>query len=130
MTNPQPLQSGGPVSHFSVRSVDGAVVDYSAIWQRRNVVLVALPPAGAVDPNVSDLMLHESAFAAHEAVVVITRDQVPGLPAPGLLVADRWGEIVHIVTSPAVNELPCTNELLQWLEAIEHRCPECEGEAR
>jgi peroxiredoxin len=130
VTHPQPLQSGSSVPHFSVRSVDGAVVDYSTIWQRRNVVLVTLPPVGPVEPYVSDLMAQRPAFAGHEGAVVITRDHVPGLPAPGLLVADRWGEIVHILTPQAVGELPSADELLQWLEAIEHRCPECEGEAR
>ena len=130
MTNPQSLLSGGSVPHFSVRSVDGAVVDYLTIWQHRNLVLVRLPPAGPVEPYVSHLKAHQSAFTEQEAVVVITRDDVAGLPAPGLLVADRWGEIVHVVTPHAVTELPSAEQLLQWLEAIEYRCPECEGEAR
>ena len=125
-----PLQVGDAVPHFVVRGVDGSVVHYSSIWQHRNLVLVILPRTPAADPYADDLTARTSAFDEQASTCVITREHIPGLPAPGLLVADRWGEIVHVVTPLAVTELPSVAQLLQWLEAIEYRCPECEGEAR
>ena len=130
MTNTKPLQSGDAVPHFELQNVDGAVVRYSAIWQRRNLVLVRLPATGADDQYIDELRARATAFDDHVSTCVITRGSIAGLPAPGLLVADRWGEIVHVVTSPSVTGLPSVDRLLQWLEAIEYRCPECEGEAR
>jgi len=125
-----PLQIGDAVPHFVTHSVGGSVVDYSSIWQRRNLVLVTLLPTPAGDPYVTDLTGRTSAFDEQECTCVVTTEPIVGLPAPGLLVADRWGEIVHLVTPHAVSELPSGDQLLQWLEAIEYRCPECEGEAR
>lgn len=130
MTDITPLQTADRVPHFAVRDTDGRVVDYSAIWQRRNLVLVTVPSTAQSQPYVSTLRSRIAAFNEHESTVVVTEDRVPGLAAPGLIVADRWGEIVHIVTPNAVTDLPPATTLLQWLEAIEYRCPECEGEAK
>jgi hypothetical protein len=46
------------------------------------------------------------------------------------VVADRWGEIVHIAAPSGIAGLPDPGELLEWLDYVEHRCPECEGETR
>jgi hypothetical protein len=43
-----------------------------------------------------------------------------------VLVADRWGEIVCLERARSV----AIDDLLGWLEFVEQRCPECEGEAR
>ena len=130
MTNATPLQSGDAVPHFELPGVDGVVIRYLTIWQRRNLVLVRLRPADDDDDYINALRSRASAFDDQASTCVITRGSIEGLPAPGLLVADRWGEIVHVVTSPSVTGLPSVVRLLQWLEAIEYRCPECEGEAR
>jgi hypothetical protein len=130
MTSITALRNGDAVPHFVVRAGEGRVVEYSAIWQRRNLVLVAVPSSARADPYVATLQSRAAAFDEHESSVVVTEDRIPGLPAPGLLVADRWGEIVHLVTPQAVSDLPPAATLLRWLEAIEHRCPECEGEAK
>jgi hypothetical protein len=37
----------GYVPHFEVTTVDGQHVRYDDIWQRRNLVLVVVYPAGA-----------------------------------------------------------------------------------
>jgi hypothetical protein len=60
----------------------------------------------------------------------MTRDDVPGLRAPGALVADRWGEIVYVAPIAEAAGSPTVAELLEWLEYVQHRCPECEGEAK
>jgi hypothetical protein len=70
--------------------------------------------------------------ARHERewVCVVTRDRVPGLQAPATLVADRWGEIVYVTDTSRVDELPASSDLLDWLDYVDRRCPECEGETR
>jgi hypothetical protein len=42
-----------------------------------------------------------------------------------VLIADRWGE-VQVVHAGA----PDVDDILAWLEYVQQRCPECEGEAR
>lgn len=124
------LQRGDSVPHFTVRTVDGDVFDYSTIWQRKNLLLVRLPNTttdnGAL---VSDLRASATEFRALETQCVVTRADVSGLPAPGLLIADRWGEIVHVVAGSESAQSPKTEDLLGWLEHVQRRCPECEGEA-
>lgn len=93
-------------------------------------MLVTLERTPAADRYVNELIARTPAFDGQQSTCVVTAEHIPGLPAPGLLVADRWGEIVHVVTPNAVTELPSAARLLHWLEAIEYRCPECEGEAR
>ena len=125
------LRHGDAVPHFVLRGHDGTAVDYVAtIWQRRSLVFVAVTSTHRHKPYVDELTRRTASFNEHESTVVITQDRIRGLPAPGLLIADRWGEIVHIVTPKVLTDLPCVSTLLQWVEAVEHRCPECEGEAK
>jgi hypothetical protein len=119
------LQRGGLVPHFEIESIDGYAVSYSTIWQRRNLVLVMLSDKD-VEEYVSELRAHADAFAKHNTVCVVTHDSIGGLPEPCVLVADRWGEIVHV----AEGDLPGVSELLGWVDYVERRCPECEGEAK
>lgn len=125
------LQRGDSVPHFKVKTVFGDVFDYSTICQRKNLLLVRL--LHAPDDNgayVSDLRARAAELRALETESVITRDDVSGLPAPGLLIADRCGEIVHLTSASASAQSPTPEELLGWLEYVQNRCPECEGEAR
>jgi hypothetical protein len=39
------LQRGDLLPHFAVTTLDGGVMTYSTIWQRKNLVLVILPGA-------------------------------------------------------------------------------------
>lgn len=124
------LDRGDAVPDFEVRTLGGDVFSYSTIWQRKNLVLVTLSPNASDGSYVSELSILSSEFNHRECVCVITRDGVAGLPAPGALVADRWGEIVHVVVASDITDLPTPAELLEWVEYLEIRCPECEGEAR
>jgi hypothetical protein len=119
------LQPGDSVPHFELTTVDGARVPYREIWQRKNLLLVSLAGATGDDYAVS-IAPHLAEFAALDTSVVVTRDAVPGVPAPGILIADRWGEIMW--TSPIGGADP--EVLVDWLRFIQARCPECEGEAR
>lgn len=121
----------GDVSHFIVRALDGGRVDYAAaIWQRRNLLLVVVSSARSAERYAASVSRHADAFASLNTAVVITSDPVAGMPAPALLVADKWGEIVYQASAACVDELPDPSELLEWLQYVEQRCPECEGEAR
>ncbi len=125
------LQRGDQVPHFEVRDVDGHSIRYSTIWQRRNLVLLVVSAAYADSAvrHIADLAATAPAFGAN-TTVVITSDAVPGLDAPAVVVADRWGEIVYVTATADAADLPPARELLEWISYVETRCPECEGEAK
>jgi hypothetical protein len=125
------LERGDQVPHFEVRTSGGELFRYASIWQHKNLVLVALPgdaPAGARD--TLEQATPGDVFQQRESVCVVTRDGVPGLHAPAALVADRWGEIVYLTETSRVDELPTSSDLLDWLDYVDRRCPECEGETK
>ena len=127
------LQPGDQVPHFEVTTLEGRPVSYSTIWQRRNLVLITAPssdPDGAFARYVSGLIAQLPASARHDAEWVITRDAVTGIPCPGVAIADRWGEIVTIASRVQGGELPRADELVDWIDYLQHQCPECEGEAK
>jgi hypothetical protein len=125
------MQRGDIVGHFDVRTTSADRFSYSSIWQRKNLVIITLS-ATATDDEVylRELNRHEADFSEHDSVCVVTREDLPGLPAPAALIADQWGEIVHVVAALDVNDLPTPHELLEWVAYVASRCPECEGEAR
>lgn len=130
MVTPQ-LERGALVPHFVVSTLDGSPVRYADLWQRRNLVLVTLRPG---DPTAAayaaGLERSGQVFAAHEAVTVVTHGVVAGLAAPGILAADRWGEIYEVTTATRAADLPDMDVVAEWLRYIDHECPECQGEAR
>jgi hypothetical protein len=126
------LHRGHLVPHFDVTTLGGETVSYSTIWQRRNLVLVTVP---ASEPEasrhyMSRLTAQMPDFDEHATACVITRDRVPGIPGSGVLVADRWGEIIHLAAVSDVADLPAPQELLEWIEYVQSQCPECQGEAK
>jgi hypothetical protein len=126
------LERGDLVPHFDVTTLEGDVVNYSTIWQQRILVLVTLPASesDASSFYVSQLTAHRPAFSQDDLECVITQDCVTGVPTPGVLVADRWGEIIHMVAASDVTGLPPPAELLDWVEYVRRQCPECQGEAK
>jgi hypothetical protein len=69
-------------------------------------------------------------LAAYETECVVTSETVPGMPSPGVLVADRWGEIHFIAGAVRVEGLPPASEIVEWVRYVAYQCPECQGEAR
>jgi hypothetical protein len=126
------LQRGDLVPHYSVTTVQGRLVRYSTIWQRRNLVLVTLPTSDSESSRayVSQLDAESRALSGHETECVVTRDMVAGVPCPGFVVADRWGEIVHVAAGSDVSDLPRLSELFEWVTYLQSQCPECQGEAK
>lgn len=127
------LDRGRRLPHLQVRRLDGTPFDEADVWQRKNLLLVAVPLESG---DADDVAWVEAVFAArdtleaYEAVVLVTRDAVPGLAAPGVVVADRWGEVAFVETAARVAALPPVATLAEWLRFVDHACPECEGEAR
>jgi hypothetical protein len=126
------LQPGDSVPHVELTTVEGQIFSYATIWQRKNLVLLCFPDEGSQSSStyISALAVLKSEFAAHDAECVVTRDPLAGIASPGLIVADRWGEIVHVVQTTHVDGLPSPQDLLEWVDYLEKRCPECEGEAK
>ena len=95
------LQTGDLVFHFSVTNLSGESFDYSDIWQRKNLVLVSLPHAesAASTKYVAQVIAQMTDLTGNDTACVITRDSVSGVPSPGVVVADRWGEIHHVTPS-------------------------------
>ena len=125
------LQRGDHVPHFEIRDVQGKTISYSTIWQRRNLVLVVLPPSDSDSTAryTSELVEAAAAFGPN-TTLVITRDALPGLSAGAVVVADKWGEIIYVCDKYPVADLPSPRDLLDWISYVETKCPECEGEAR
>jgi len=120
-------------SHMRVATLGGSMFDYADVWQRRNLLLVGLPPESPDDPDsawLDALDAEREALEGYEAAVIVTRDEVPGLAAPGVVVADRWGEVTFVETARRTADLPSPATLGDWLKFVDHACPECEGEAR
>jgi hypothetical protein len=121
------ITRGDQLPHFEVTTTDGERFRYASIWQLKNLVLLTLPPEDEPERGVTELLARGAEFDALKSVCVVTRDRIAGVPTPGVLIADRWGEVVHV---EATAELPAATALLEWLDYVERRCPECEGEAR
>lgn len=126
------LQPGDLMPHFDVTTIRGEQVAYSAIWQRRNLVLVTVPtsdPDGTFGGYISQLA-RGTASAADDTAWIITRDMVAGVPCPGVVVADRWGEVAHVASESQAGQLPLADEIVEWVTYLQHQCPECQGETK
>jgi hypothetical protein len=75
-------------------------------------------------------MAQTSELTQDDSVFVITPDHVDGLPSPGVVVADRWGEIQYVTDASGVDDLPSPQEIIEWLQHVQSQCPECQGEAK
>jgi hypothetical protein len=126
------LQRGELIPHFEVATLGGERINYATLWQRRNLMLVTLPAADsdASSRYVSELIDRIAQFRAQNTDCVMTREPVPGMPCPGALVADKWGEIIYVRAASEVADLPSAEDLSDWITYVENRCPECEGEVR
>lgn len=128
------LIPGASFPHMSIPRIDGTVFAYGDVWQQRNLVLVSLPADEARQESgqryAAGLAAQAGVFDECEAVLVVTDTPVDGVPVPGVVVADRWGEVTAIAAAQDVASLPGVEQVLTWLRAVVHACPECEGEVR
>ena len=120
------LERGARVPHFSVRATDGTPVVYIDIWQRRNLLLITLPDSPefreALTALTSALAGRARDLALYETSVIVTHDAIEGLPSPGVLVADRWGEIYFVYTPRSAADMPAVDDLVDGLKVIAYKC--------
>ncbi len=112
-------------------SADGTLVRYDDIWQRKNLLLVSLPdddPTAAA--YATSLGVLDPDLAVYDAALLVTTTRVEGIPSPGVLVADRWGEVYYVQEANRAAGLPSPEELIDWLRFVRNECPECQGETR
>ena len=126
------LQRGDSVLHFEVRTLEGEPFRYSTIWQHKNLLLVTIPTLDSASTNAyaAEVTARIQESGDRDLECVITRDQVPGISAPAVVVADRWGEVVFAEEKSDVADLPAPEDLMEWVNYMMNQCPECEGEAR
>ena len=123
------LRPGDQVPHFDVRDAGGTRVSYGSIWQRKHLVLAVLP-AGTAARYASELTQAIQSDSGGDVEVVVTSDEVDGVERPGVLVADRWGEVMFAAGGDRVSALPAPGEIADWVRYVRVKCPECEGESR
>ena len=119
------------VPHFTASTVEGRRIAYGSLWQRKSLVLVSLPPqhpSAETDATALETAFREGGF--RDAECIVTCDPIAGVPCPGTIVADRWGEIFFVAAPTSVEALPHVEELIEWMRYVQMHCPECEGEAR
>ena len=126
------VQRGDRVPHFDVEQMDGTRARYRDLWQVRNLLLLSLcdDDGGEFVEYATRLTRRQAEFSAEHTALVVTRARIPGVPRPGVVIADRWGEIYSVVHARSAPELPTMDDLLEWVRYIQHACPECEGEAK
>jgi hypothetical protein len=132
MSSATSVHTGDLLPHFAVTTIGGDTFDYSSIWQRRNLLLVMLPTGDIRASGAMVAAVHElkSELDALDTTAVMTRDRPLGLPAESVLIADRWGEIIHLAPIDNAAAATTASELREWLEYVANRCPECEGESK
>ena len=125
------LQRGDPMPMFSATNhLSQTRLAYEDIWQRSNLLLVRVPSTDLEAAYVDLLTARSGELQQEDVRLVITENEIPGVPSPGVVIADRWGEIIYIAGADHPSALPDVDELSDWLQYVRNRCPECEGETR
>jgi peroxiredoxin len=124
------LRPGDHVPHVSFQTTDGHTVRYADLWQHKNLILASLPAAPAFVTYAARLENDVRSALPADTSLVISHDAFADLPAPAILVADKWGEIHHAHTASTLAEMPDAEAILEWLAYVRMQCPECQGEAK
>ena len=124
------LSPGDHMPHVAFRTIDDRIVSYADLWQQQNLIFVSLPMESAFTDYASDLDRALRPVLPADTSLVISHDALPDLPAPAILVADKWGEIHHTHAASQVMDLPDSDAVLEWLTYVRVQCPECQGETK
>lgn len=119
------LRAGEDMPHVTIAAAGRGDVEYARLWQKKNLLLVVAADAVTAGAIATSLAARRDDIAACDAEALVTAGAVPGVPRPGVLVADRWGEIFFVG-----DRLLPPEELIEWLSFVQRQCPECRGEAR
>lgn len=110
------------VVHFLVHARGGETVDYRTIWQKAQLLLVSLDDSPASDRLTTiadDLSRRQDELVSVQSRLVVTYDAVAGAPRPGVLVADRWGEVYATLDASAETS---ADDLIDWLRFVQRKC--------
>lgn len=131
-TSAPSLVKGDALPFFDVTTVTGEKVRYADLWQHKNVLLVRLPAVNDADDEryAAEMSRHAQEFETYAAATIVTRDEIKQVPCPGVVIADRWGEIQYLASPGSARDLPDVREIIDTLDFVQRRCPECEGEWR
>jgi hypothetical protein len=122
------LHPGDLIPRFEGATVDGREVRYEQLWQHRNVVLFVLSADLRVSAS-SYIRALEAGLAElkpSDTSLVVSDHTIDRLPLNSVVIADRWGEIVHteqLAVDPAA--WPSSDDILEWVNFIRVTCPEC-----
>lgn len=122
------LSPGDLIPTFEGETGDGRRLQYQEVWQRRNVVLLVLSATARAEASsyLTAVEARVSKLRPDDTTLVICDHRINGVPLGTVVVADRWGEIAYIqelTSHPA--EWPSVDEILEWVEFIRVKCPEC-----
>ncbi len=133
------IQSGDQLPDFDALTLDGHRVNYRQdVWQKKLAVLVtfASPHSDVAHAYRSALAARVRELTACDTMLLI----VPGdgdrhgarspLPAPAVIIADRWGEVRDVEHPPDDGGLPGVDAIIEWLRFVQVECPECQGETK
>jgi hypothetical protein len=93
-----------------------------------NVVLfiVSADLISAASPYLSALESRLSELKPDDTSLVVVDHSIDGLPLNSVVIADRWGDIVHLERLASDQEAwPSITGILEWVEFIRVKCPEC-----
>jgi hypothetical protein len=130
--NPMALQAHDLMPMFTVTNRwDGATIRYRDVWQRKHLLLISILSADpTTEQYVEALRERAGELEFDDVQIVVTSEAVDGIPSPGVVIADRWGEIYFVQGASRTADLPVADELIDWLRYIQTECPECQGERR
>lgn len=124
------VEAGQQVPHFTARGIDGRDVAYASIWQHKHLLLVSIRGLQSEQAAVNALQQRLPLLEAHDTALVITASAIGGIPRPGVVIADRWGEIGFVAAGELGSGATTIEDALAWVRFVAQRCPECEGESR
>src|SRR5687767_102180 len=103
-----PLGPRDLIPTFTARNVvDGGLVHYESVWQRKNLVLVTVPSDDPTAPSyMASIIASTPSLMSHDTALIVTTNQIAAVQFPGVLVADRWGEIYYIKGASRAADLP------------------------
>lgn len=125
-----PLEPHDALPLFTVTTMDGTSVPYLQIWQREHLVLLSFPREDPTGPGYADSLKDRLDSSASDTRLLVTHDIPQGVPSPGVVVADKWGEVYYVQGAARAADLPSAEALHEWVEHVRQECPECQGETK
>ncbi len=76
------------------------------------------------------LHIRQPELTSEDTHLIVTASRIEGIPAPAVVIANRWGEVYYVKSANSAAELPGPNELMEWVQYVRNECPECQGKTQ